>query len=146
MADDETPEETPVKREPTIGKIDLPSGGWAKFRDPDTITEAMLRPVRLARSRMLTDQAFLGVFRGEDSVELADDRLAQAWDYTDALTALAVEEWSHEHPVTAEGLRAIPSRKDYTALVLAAAAHQDELFPSFDVTPDPESPTAPSEG
>lgn len=158
-------------------KVDLPSGGWAVLRDPETITQRQRRPLDRLQMRVGFDsdvQALLrwqlrvrrefetaqkdaadrGVEFDVESFEpsstapvrqdvLTDDQLDLLGSLVETATVMLIESWSHEQPVTVDGLEDLPP-KDYTALVEAAGKYRDQLMPSFDVDPAPESPTEPS--
>ena len=74
---------------------------------------------------------------------LTDDQLDLLSNLTDAVTVALVESWSFDFPVSMDALQDLPDG-DYRKLLDAASKHRDALLPSFDVDPDPESPTAPS--
>lgn len=114
-----------------MDKIDLPGGAWAQLRDPDTVTERQRKPFIHAVGRV------------SKADEMSDGGLSALVDVQDALVLAMVESWSFDAPVSADGLLDLP-HKAATALRLACTPFQPELMPDFGPTPDPESPSAPS--
>lgn len=109
-----------------MDKIELPGGAWAALRDPDVVTERQRKPLILAAQRLA-----------------AEGNLSVMVDVQDAVVLAMVESWSFDVPVTADGLLDVPA-KTLTALRLACEGFAAELMPDFGPTPDPESPSAPS--
>lgn len=111
-----------------MDKIDLPGGAWAQLRDPDTITERQRRPIKAAMIAAGSS--------GEFQAALADGIF-------DHLVLALLESWSFDAPVTAEGLLDLPGSA-YDALTKACTPMLKQILPDFAPTPDPESPSAPS--
>jgi hypothetical protein len=134
--------------------VDLPSGAWVKLRDPDDTTEAQRRPAQRLQTRIGLDVALRAVFEAQDGkkktavsqADLSNAQLDLMVDYMDSTVVALVAEWSFSQPVTVDGLRSIPGKKDYEALAMACSKHRDALFPSFGVDPQEESPTVASDG
>lgn len=127
-------------------KIDLPSGGWVAFRDPEQTTEAQREPVMMLAIRA-SGSGLWPALQGEVSMNtVTDAELTSISDFSRALAIALIEEWSFEQPVTIDGLKSIPGLKDYRTIIEAAARHRDALMPNFEVDPDTESPTPASEG
>lgn len=115
-----------------MDKIDVP-GGWAKLRDPDTVTERQRKPFMKAVGRA-------------GNLQAADDGgISLLVEVQDALVLAMVEEWSFDAPITADGLEDLP-HKAITALRVACQEFREELLPDFGPTPDPQSPSVPSNG
>lgn len=113
-----------------MDKIDVP-GGWAKLRDPDTVTERQRKPFVLA------------IGRASKADENEDGGLSALVEVQDSLVLAMVEEWSFEFPVTAAGIEDLPHRA-ISALRSACMPFQKELMPDFGPNPDPASPPVPS--
>lgn len=114
-----------------MDKIDLPGGGWAALRDPDTVTERQRKPFIKA------------VGRAGNLAGFEDGGIGALLDVQDALVLALVDSWSYDGPVTADALEDLP-HKAISSLRLACQAFRDELLPDFGPTPDPASPSAPS--
>jgi hypothetical protein len=74
---------------------------------------------------------------------LTDDQLDLLAMLADTVTVALTESWSFDAPVSVDALQDLPDR-DYQALLEAAGKHREALIPTFDVDPDPASPTEPS--
>lgn len=114
--------------------VELPSGGWADLRDPDTIKAKDRKKVLLS----------LDDVRGA---------MAEQMQAGEMVMALAVEKWSFDLPVPIEDLDSLGelSIPDHDALATAAKPIHDILFPSFaddddgdDRDADPADPPEPS--
>lgn len=124
-----------------LEEITLPSGAWVKLRDPEDTTEAQRKPVTRLQMRMAWNPKLMATIKGEgSSSDLSDTEIDWLFDYNDAIVVALVESWSFEQPVTVDGLRAIPGKKDYSELQRRASKHASALMPSFEVDPDPEAP------
>lgn len=112
-------------------RLELPGGGWAQLRDPEAVTERQRKPFVTA----------LG--RASKYEQMDDGGLGAMIDVQDALVVALVDSWSYEAPVSADALLDLP-HKAVTALRVACLAHQSELMPDFGPTPDPATPSVPS--
>ena len=94
-------------------KIELPSGGWAVFKDPTTLR------VR-DRKKVLRNAS------GEEG-------LMQALTLVDGLIAILVEEWSFEFPIPSIKISVLEdlTMADYDALAEEAGKAQKILFPQL---------------
>ena len=107
-------------------KIELPSGGWAKFKSPDTL-------------RVKDRKKVLKNANNQEG-------LLQAMSLVDGLIAILVEEWSFEMPIPAIRMAVLEelTMADYDALAEEAGKAQKMLFPQLSKTEesesDPESP------
>lgn len=126
----------------------LPDGAHALMRAPRTVAERLRRPVANARNRLGAMLPDLPPGTPEDEQKrrygqamLPHPELMNAVD--DALIVALVSAWSFEFPVTMETVGDLPSPA-YDALKEECERLAPELFPSFDPTPAPDSPTVPS--
>lgn len=94
-------------------KIALPSGGWAKFKDPNTLKVKDRKKV----------------LRNANNQE----GLMQALSLVDGLIAILVEEWSFEMPIPAVTIASLEelSMPDYDTLAEEAGKAQAILFPKL---------------
>jgi hypothetical protein len=148
--------------------VDLPNGQWAVFRDPDDITDKQRRPLTrlqaVVESRGLLQALRVAEARVNLLKENPDDKdlLAAAKEAEAEVTRLTTEEtlelfeqlndlaviafteaWSFDKPVTLEEFGTLKWGES-TALRTAVAPLALRLFPSFDPTPEADSPTEPS--
>lgn len=95
-------------------KIDLPSGGWAIFKDPTTLRVKDRKKVLKNASK-------------------EDEGLMQAMSLVDGLIAILVEEWSFEFPIPSIKLNMLEelTMADYDALAEEAGTAQKVLFPAL---------------
>ena len=114
-----------------MARIELPAGAWAELRDPDVVTERQRRPVVTALGRA-------SKYEG-----MEDGGMAALVNVADAVLMAMVEAWSFAAPITMDGLDDLPA-KTVTALRKACEPFQKELLPDFGPTPDPATPTVPS--
>ena len=118
-----------------VRRIDLPSGGWAEFRDSSTIRAKHKRKVMR-------------------SIEDPEKLAAVSIDVTEGIVAMFVERWEIPYlpnlPLPDEGLWVLGELTvaDYDALIEAARPAIALFFP--DTSPDgaakPGSPTLPASG
>jgi len=97
-------------------KLQLPSGGWAVFKDPTTLR------VR-DRKKVLRNAS------GEEG-------LMQALTLVDGLIAILVEEWSFEFPIPSIKISVLEdlTMADYDTLAEEAGKAQKVLFPQLSET------------
>lgn len=107
--------------------LKLPSGGWAKFKDPTTLRVKDRKKVLKNASK-------------------EDEGLMQALSIVDGLIAILVEEWSFDFPIPSVKISFLEelTMADYDALAEEAGKAQKVLFPQLAQTKeteaDPESP------
>lgn len=107
-------------------KIELPSGGWAVFKDPSTL-------------RVKDRKKVLKNANGQEG-------LLQALSIVDGLIAILVEEWSFEFPVPSIKISVLDelTMADYDVMAEEAGKAQKMLFPQLAKTEetenDPDSP------
>lgn len=110
----------------TTKKIKLPSGGWAKLKDPSTLRVK-------DRTKVLRHAG-------------KEEGLMQAISILDGLIALMVEEWSFEMPPPGIKIQSLGelTLADYDTLSEEAQKAQEVLFPkltqSEETEKDVESP------
>lgn len=112
-------------------KVDLPSGGWALLRDPDTVRNRDRKEI-LRRVEGLDDNA------GNITIAMSSVEFG---------LALMVEEWSFDElALPRDDLETLDDLtiEDFDALAQAIEPLMRKVFPSFDPSPDPASPTEPS--
>jgi hypothetical protein len=107
-------------------KVELPSGGWAIFKDVSTLRVK-------DRKKVLKNAS-------------AEEGLMQALSIVDGLIAILVEEWSIELIIPSIKINSLEelTMADYDVLAEEAGKAQKMLFPSLAKTEeteaDPESP------
>lgn len=96
--------------------IKLPSGGWARFKDPNTLRVKDRKKVL----RNANDQ----------------EGLLQAMSLIDGLIAILIEEWSFEMPIPSIKIQALEelTMPDYDTLAEEATKVQKVLFPKLTET------------
>ena len=113
-------------------KVELPSGGWAVFKDPKSL--------RVKDRKKVIKNA-----NGEEG-------LLQAISLVDGLIAILVEEWSFQEPVPSIKVSVLDelTMADYDALAEEAGKAQSVLFPALSKTDateaDADSPFGNSNG
>lgn len=109
-------------------KLELPSGGWAVFRDASNLRVKDRKKVLRAAS--------------------AEEGLMQALSIVDGLIAILVEEWSFDLILPSIKIASLEelTMADYDVLAEEAGKAQKMLFPALNKTDateaDPESPFA----
>jgi hypothetical protein len=98
-------------------KLQLPSGGWAKFKDASTLRVKDRKKVLKNASK-------------------EDEGLMQAISLVDGLIAILVEEWSFEFPIPSIKISVLEdlTMADYDALAEEAGKAQKVLFPQLGKT------------
>lgn len=137
---------------PTSGSgpimVPLPDGAHALLRQPRTVPERLRRPLANARARlsaMLPDPP-PGMSESDRTMFFGKAISAHPEDMdrvNDLLILALVSDWSFDMPVTEASLGEL-SGETYDALKAEAEKYRDALFPSFEPTADPDSPTVPS--
>lgn len=110
--------------------LDLGKGHSATLRDPEDITSRERKDLMLA------------------SEEYHGSQVATGLQAIEAVIALMVESWTYELPLPKDDLSVLDQLPVRAMNVLTDACKEARalLFPSFDVNPDPASPTPPSIG
>lgn len=109
-------------------KLELPSGGWAVFKDASTLRVK-------DRKKVLRNAS-------------AEEGLMQALSIVDGLIAILVEEWSFDLIIPSIKIASLEelTMADYDVLAEEAGKAQKMLFPALSKTDeteaDPESPFA----
>ena len=109
-------------------KLELPSGGWAVFKDASTLRVKDRKKVLRAAS--------------------AEEGLMQALSIVDGLIAILVEEWSFDLILPSVKITSLEelTMADYDVLAEEAGKAQKMLFPALSKSEateaDPESPFA----
>lgn len=130
-------------------EITLPSGKTAVLRDPKTVTERLRRPVQNAHAKWTSTETFktmvvLSRAKKKDSdLTIPDEDMALLDRLNDVTAVALVESWSYEFPVSIDTLQDITG-PDYDVLRTETAKSFSDLVTSFAPTPDPASPTEPS--
>ncbi len=102
-------------------KVDLPSGGWAVFRDASSLKVKDRNKVLKAASK--------------------EEGLMQALNIVDGLIALLITDWSFEDPIPAIKITSLHelSMPDYDTLAEVAGEAQKTLFPKLSKTEETEA-------
>lgn len=105
----------------TEKRIELPSGGWAVFRDATTLRVKDRKKVLKSASK--------------------EEGLLQAMSIVDGLIAILIKEWSFEMPIPSIKITALEelTMPDYDALAEEAGKAQEVLFPRLANTPENEA-------
>ena len=122
----------------------MPSGATVTYRAIEKVTERYRRPiVRLSAAFHASGaSAILASEDGERS--LSSEALGLMSELNDAVAVAMIESWSYDMPVSPDSMLDLVGA-DYDFLRAATAPYVMQLLPDFDPTPDPESPTAPSQ-
>lgn len=128
--------------------VPLPDGAHALLRQPKTVPERLRRPLANARTRLsatLPDPP-PGMSEADRTQFLGRAISAHPEDMdrvNDLLILALVSAWSFEMPVAEASLGEL-SGQTYDALKAECEKYRDDLFPSFEPTAEPASPTVPS--
>ncbi|MDH6108861.1 hypothetical protein P3T36_002992 [Kitasatospora sp. MAP12-15] len=136
--------------------VTLPSGATADIRDVADVTERQRRPIKRTQAELAARPAFVGAVK---TAELAGDSLTPEQEadiaagmgdsfelvesLNDFLVAAMVRGWSYGFPVSADAVQDLPGR-DLDALRAVCSPYLKDLLPSFEPTPDADSPIVPS--
>jgi len=112
-------------------------GGWIDLRDPKAVPERMRRPI-LARATTMQRKA-----QELENGEADDNAVLSLYEFNDLVAVALIEAWSFGDTVSVEGLTDLPSGV-YDQIQKITAPMIVDLMPSFEVDPDPDSPTVPS--
>jgi len=141
--------------------VEIP-GGSVLLRDVEQVPERLVRPVRSAATRMTRLTAAVGELPAdradltEDQLvaiaaKIPDDVMEDMWDLNDLLALAMVAEWrvvepldGAQPPVTLEALLELPKRQ-YDAVQKAVSPYLNDLMTDFSPSPEPDSPTEPSD-
>lgn len=101
-------------------RIELPSGGWAVFKDPTTLRVKDRKKVLRNASQ--------------------EEGLLQAMSLIEGLIAILVEEWSFEFPIPSIRIATLEdlTMADYDMLAEEAGKAQKVLFPALAKTEESE--------
>lgn len=104
-------------------RIELTSGAWAIFRDPNTLRVKDRKKVLKSASK--------------------EEGLLQAMSIVDGLIAILVKEWSFEMPIPSIKIQSLEelTMPDYDALAEEAGKAQEILFPRLANTKENEADT-----
>jgi len=119
-----------------MSQIDVP-GGWVQLRDPKSVSERLRRPI-VAKASQLA-----GAVNEITDNNVSETNLTSMFEFNDLVAIALIEKWSFGDVVSLEGLLDLPG-KAYDEIQKIVAPMVSDLMPSFEVTPDPESPTVPS--
>ena len=102
-------------------KIELPSGGWAIFKDPTTLRVKDRKKVLRAAS--------------------TEEGLMQALSIVDGLIAVLIEEWSFDYIIPSVKVNSLEELRmdDYDVLAEEAGKAQSILWPSLSKTEETEA-------
>jgi len=114
--------------------------GWVTLRDPRMVSERRRRPI-LAKAASMQSKANMINDAAEGDVDEAS--LNALYEFNDLVAIALIESWSWETDVSAEALQDLASR-DYDAIQSLVAPMVKDLMPSFEVTPEEDSPFVPS--
>lgn len=111
-----------------MSRIDVP-GGWIQLRDPKSVKEKVRRPI-MAKAAVLRAAG--------DEIDVVG-----AYELNDLISIAVIESWSFPYPVNVESMTELDTPA-YDAIQRITAPLLSQMMPSFEVTPDPDSPTVPS--
>jgi len=102
-------------------KVQLPSGGWATFKDASTLKVKDRNKILKSASK--------------------EEGLMQALGIIDGLIALLITDWSFEDPIPAIKITSLHelSMPDYDTLAEEAGKAQEVLFPKLNKTAETEA-------
>jgi len=116
-------------------------GGWVDLRDPKTVSERLRRPVITKASQL---SSVINEMQGDDSGNSVSSKgLGEMFEFNDLLAVALISEWSFGSEVSTEALLDLPA-ETYDAIQKLVAPLVTDLMPSFEVTPEADSPTEPS--
>ena len=114
-----------------MNKVDVP-GGWISLRDPKRVKERDRRPIMGKAASLRSSMT-----------EESNLDLIGAYELNDLVAIALIESWSFGDTVSIEVLTDLEATS-YDAIQKVTAPLLAQLMPSFEPTPDPESPTDPS--
>ena len=141
--------------------VEIP-GGTLLLRDVEQIPERLVRPVRSAATKMMRVAARMPNMPSDTSQmtpeelqtladSLPDDVLPEMWALNDLLAVALVAEWrvnqpleGPQPPVTLDSLLDLP-KGQYDAVQKAVTPFLSQIMTDFSPSPDPDSPTVPSD-
>lgn len=83
-----------MTEEPKGDRLELPSGGWAEFRHPETMTNGQRKPLQ----RALFKASQHAPTDGDGNPDLSKAEADEIIDITEAMVRALVSEWSFEAP------------------------------------------------
>lgn len=113
-------------------------GGWVVLRDPKQVKEKHRRPIIAKGGEMQGAAVRVSEEGGSDERDLL-----ALYEFNDLVAVALIEEWSFDLPITTESLGELPASAYDKVLALTAPLIAG-MMPSFEPTPDPDSPTVPS--
>ena len=119
-----------------MSKVEVP-GGWIELRDPKSVSERLRRPV-IAKASQLS-----GAVTAVEGGAVSSEAVTEMFEFNDLIAVALISEWSFDSSVSAESLLDLPG-ETYDAIQRTVAPMVTDLMPSFEVTPDADSPTGPS--
>lgn len=128
-----------------------PSGMTYLLRSPENVPERLRRPVTRKLVELSNTVGVTGDGRTPDPFAKPDDSAVEnvtpeeidlADELNDLLVVALVAEWSLGVPITVDALLDLP-KGDYDSLRQTVAPFVTAMLPSFEPTPDADSPTPP---
>jgi hypothetical protein len=126
-------------------------GGWVVLRDPSTVTERQRRPLTTLAASLSSYQSMLDPDNPESQTQIASnpEAIAMFQQFNDLLALALLESWSFAGPdgqplpIAENSLLDLPGAA-YDAIQKVVAPMLMSVMPNFDPSPDPASPTVPS--
>ncbi|RJQ68078.1 hypothetical protein D5S17_32770 [Pseudonocardiaceae bacterium YIM PH 21723] len=131
--------------------VQLPDGAHALLRDAAQVPERLRRPYVAVQTRMGALASSVPETLPEDErkrqvgIKVMTEQPGLLSELTDTLMLALISNWSYDMPVTADSLLDLPVAA-YDTLKAACEKQSSGLMVSFEPTPDPDSPTEPSNG
>lgn len=131
----------------------LPSGATVVLWDVGQVTERYRRPITRLSAQLHASGVGKALADARAAEEAGEPAVPVSLDpaaldlmsaLNDAVAAAMTASWSYAFPVSVDAMLDLPG-EDYEALRTLTAPYVVPLLPSFAPTPDPESPTAPSQ-
>lgn len=130
-----------------MGRLHLPSGGWADFRDPTHLKERHRRPLKMLVVRINQAAAAAG-YEVNPKTTLSELMAVLPPDLIESAESTVIlallEGWSYDATISADALLDEPEGGDYDAIRDEAQRLMPAAFVSFAASPDKDSPTGPS--
>ncbi len=126
-------------------RVDLPSGGWVELRDPETITERTRRQITAAFASLPAETIAAAREAQEKGVdpEIPPSDYVKIAEANDVVAVALLTAWSFGDEITADKLLDL-TPKDYDAIGTAAGKIANQIQVDTSPSPDPSSPTTPS--
>lgn len=140
--------------------VTLPSGATADLRPVSDVTERQRRPIKRIQAQLAARPVFAAAVREAEAAakaeggELTPDAqmriaagMGDAFDLleelNDSLVVAMVAGWSFGFAVSMDAVQDVPGA-DLDALRKECSPYLHQLLPDFEVSAEPDSPTAPS--